>query len=145
MLNRLDDRQKLLTLSLHALFICIIFIIPEALLRAAIPNRTLEITWPMYAKSVITLGVFYLNYFIVIPRTLHRDSNRRWEFLAWNVVIVMAATFLIWLFYNMVYNGPRPYRADMSPQQSHLAWASYIIRDAVMLILAIALAVALMI
>lgn len=137
------DNKRLTTLAVHAIFIGIIFILPEALLRVAVPGRTLDISWPMYAKGGITIGVFYLNYFLVIPHTIiGANRGKRWQFLAWNILIVIAGAVLIWIIYHFLYSGPRPplrQAADTSP----LAAISYIFRDSIMLILAISLAVAL--
>lgn len=130
------DSRSLSTLSIHLLFIVIIFVLPEALLKVAIPGRTLDITWPMYAKSLITIGVFYLNFFLVIPHTLNGPTRNRWRFLTWNVLIVFGGAFLIWLVYRVIYTGPRIH--VVSP----LASLSYFVRDAAILILAVSLAVA---
>lgn len=133
------DSRRLTSLALHALFIGIIFILPEALLRVAIPDRTLEISWPMYAKSAITIGVFYLNYFLVVPRTLiHGKSKRRWRFVMLNLLIVVVGAVSIWIIYRYIYHGPRASRYQLP-----LAGISYVLRDAIMLVLAVSLAVAL--
>lgn len=136
---KIDDRRRITTLVLHALFIGIIFVLPEALLRVAIPDRTLDITWPMYAKSGITIAVFYINYFLIIPRTLFGKRTRRIQFIIWNIALVAAASFAVWAIYRLLYHGPHRFAL----QQSSLAAISYIIRDAIMLILAVALAFAL--
>ena len=137
--KQIDSSRRLSTLALHVLFVGIIFVLPEALLRVAIPDRTLEITWPMYAKSFITLAVFYLNYFLVIPHTLNGPRGSRWKFLMWNFVIIVAGATLIYIVYRWLYSGPRP----RNWQTSALAAFSYIIRDTIVLVLAISLAVAL--
>ena len=133
--SHIDSRRRLATLALHALFIGIIFILPEALLRVAIPGRTLDITWPMYAKSCITIAVFYLNYFLLIPHTLSRDSSSRWQFVGWNVLAVVGGAVAIWLIYRFAH---APNRYQVSP----LAGFSFVFRDAIMLVLAASLAVA---
>lgn len=136
------DSGLLTSLATHALFIGIIFILPEALLRVAIPGRTLDITWPMYVKSIITIGVFYINYFIVIPKTLNQSPSKRWKFLVWNILIVALGSISIWFTYKYLYNGPNLPMRGMT-RNSSLAAISYIVRDSIMLILSISLAVAL--
>lgn len=136
--SRINRRKKTASLALHALFIGIIFVLPEALLRVAIPDRTLDITWPMYAKSFITIAVFYLNYFIIIPSALKNDSRLRWKFFLWNFLTVVIGAVAIWYIYNVIYTGPRRYA-----HSSSLASMSYILRDSIILVLAISLAVAL--
>lgn len=130
--------ERLWRLTLHALFIGIIFVLPEALLRVAIPQRTLIIPWPMYAKSAITVGVFYLNYFIVIPRTITLQENRKWHFFGWNLLIIVVGAFLIWFIYRVLYHSP----STPEVKAPLLASFSYLLRDAIMLVLAISLAVA---
>ena len=121
---------------IHALFIVIIFVLPEALLRAAIPYRTIDITWPMYAKSLITVSVFYANYFWVIPKTLIQ-RRQWWEFTAWNIALIVGGVTLIAIVYTLMYSGPRYF-----PELPHNSF-SYILRDSIMLGIPIALAVAL--
>lgn len=136
------DKQRLTTLAVHALFVGIIFVLPEALLRVAIPNRTLEITWPMYAKSLITIAVFYINYFLIIPRTITETTPARWKFIGINLFLVTACSVLIWIIYTYLFHGPRGPMRDAAVHLP-LAAISYIFRDAIMLILAVSLAVAL--
>ena len=88
----------------------------------------------MYAKSGITIAVFYLNYFILIPYTLVRN-HQRWKFLGWNVLVVLGADVMIWFIFRVL-SHPHNHTAS-------LAWLSYIFRDTIMIILAISLAVAL--
>lgn len=129
------ERRHFPTLAIHILFIGIIFVLPEALLRFAIPSRTLEITWPMYAKSAITIGVFYLNFFLIIPKTLIA-KKRNWSFIFLNILVILVGAFAIWFVYRCLYQGP--HRNIASP----LASMSYILRDSIMLLMAVSLAVA---
>ena len=136
------DGRKLRQFAIHALFLLIIFVLPEALLRVSIPNRTLDISWPMYAKSAITIGVFYLNFFIIIPRTLTAPRPNRWQFFVWNILVVIAGAVAIWIIYQYLYTGPRgPARA--ATNYSLAATISFIVRDSIVLVLSISLAVAL--
>ncbi|MDO4320206.1 MAG: sensor histidine kinase [Bacteroidales bacterium] len=134
--------RRLLTVLAHVIFIIIICILPEVLLRMAWPGRTGGLPWGVYAKSGVMVAVFYINYFVIIPRTLVR--NRRWvSFVAWNIALIAAATVLMYYIGEWGWPHHRP-RHRHAPDQMHrmIASASFMLRDAITLLLSVALSVA---
>lgn len=134
--------RRLMTVLAHVIFIIIICILPEVLMRMAWPGKSDGLPWGVYAKSGVMVLLFYINYFIIIPHTLIR--NRRWvNFIGWNLLLITAATVLMYYIgeWGWPRRGPRHRHA---PDQLHLmiASASFMLRDAITLVLTAALSVA---
>ncbi len=133
------DSRRLLSPAVHILIVGILFILPEVLMRMASPWRG---PTPMsaYLKVAIMIGVFYLNYFVIIPHTLVRGgSNRWWRFIGWNILVVAGATLLMYYINQM--GGHHRRHRERDEWQIMMATASFILRDAIMLLLLISLAV----
>lgn len=133
------DGRKWLTPAVHLLVIGILFILPEALMRMAFPGRGSSMPWMMYAKSGIMIAVFYINYFVVIPRMLLR-GHRWWQFVAINLVIIAAFSVLAYYLSRIGWSPRHKYR-DADTWQQIVAATSFLLRDAVTLILTVSLAV----
>lgn len=132
------DSRRLLSPAVHILIIGILLVLPEVLMRMASPWRG-----PMppvaYIKVAIMIGVFYLNFFVIIPSTLERGGpNRWWRFVAWNVLVVASASMLM---YYLSGGAPKRFNHDRDQLQIMMAKASFILRDSIMLLLLISLAV----
>lgn len=149
MLERNNGRapRRAATLLAHFLFIVIIFVLPELVMMVAMPNRRIVAFYPgFYIKTLIYLLAFYINYYILVDKTLGSTSKRRIvRFVFWNLVILAVGVALCYLSSRVWF--PSPWRgnraATVGPSLRHmLKSASFIMRDGAMLILTIGLAVA---
>lgn len=135
------DARKLLTAAVHLLVIGILFILPDVLMKMAFPGRGGGMPWIVYAKSGVFIAVFYLNYLLIIPHVL---VSRRswWKFIGINILVIIAATLLQYYLTQIGWeHRPRFRRHQPDAWQLMMASASQILRDAVMLLLTISLAV----
>lgn len=138
---------KLVNAASHLIFIVILFILPEVMMAIAMPHRHGFDLYPgFYVKTLIYIAVFYINYLWVIDRTIAAGNGRRRiaVFVAVNIGLVIACLVLCWLASNVWF--PTPPRHKYRPQPQHyviLKATTYLLRDVVMIILTIALAVAL--
>jgi len=149
MLERNNGRapRRAATLLAHFLFIVIIFVLPELVMMVAMPNRRIVAFYPgFYIKTLIYLLAFYINYYILVDKTLGSTSKRRIvRFVFWNLVILAAGVALCYLSSRVWFPSPgRGNRAaTVEPSLRHmLKSASFMMRDGAMLILTIGLAVA---
>lgn len=134
------DGRRLLSPAVHILFIGIMFILPEVLMRMASPWRG-PIPLSAYLKVAVMIGVFYLNYFVIIPRTLVRGGpNRWWRFVGFNILIIIGATVLMYYINHMDYRPNKRHRSR-DEWQVLMATASFMLRDAIMLLFLVSLAV----
>ncbi len=137
------DSRRLLTPAVHIIFIGIIFVLPEMLMRMAFPMRGPSMPWTVYAKSGLMLAVFYVNYLVIIPCCLiHR--HKWWQFIAWNLLLLIAASLLTHWISTIAWEA-RPHRHRPQPDQwqSMMATASFLMRDFGMMLLTASLAVVL--
>ena len=116
-------------------------------MMVAMPNRRIVAFYPgFYIKTLIYLLAFYINYYILVDKTLGSTSKRRIvRFVFWNLVILAVGVALCYLSSRVWF--PSPWRgnraATVGPSLRHiLKSASFIMRDGAMLILTIGLAVA---
>ena len=132
------------TVLAHTLFIVILFVLPELMVGIAFPHRSALTFYPgFYLKAFFFLAVFYTNYFWLVDRSLGRTKPRILKFVAINFVLVLLALSLYHLLGALFVEMPRHPRWDRLDQWQHLARrASWMTRDAVMMILVIGLAAA---
>lgn len=134
------DAGRLLTVAVHIIVIGILLFLPDMLMRMAFPGRG-SMPWVVYAKSGVMAGVFYLNYLLIIPQVLIKRRSW-WKFIAINIVLIIAATALLYYLSQAGWqHRPRFRRHQPDAWQLMMAWASQMLRDAVMLLLTISLAV----
>ena len=130
----------------HLIIMLIIFILPELMMNIANPGRSAMNFFPgFYLKTLVYIAAFYINYFFVIDRTLVTQARNRHiiRFVLWNILIIIAGTALCWLA-SRIHWRPRHTRWEDLPWWNYmLKSASFILRDTIMMILTIALAVAL--
>lgn len=130
----------------HVIFILILFVLPEVMMAIAMPHRQGFGVYPdMYLKTFIYICVFYLNYLLIIERTLASGSrNRRiGQFIAVNICLLVVGLGLCWLLWHG-HDVPHTRRPHHGPEHNQiLKTAMFLLRDGVMIILTIALAVAL--
>ncbi len=147
------DRGEWMRFFTHIIVVAILFVLPEFLFSYTQPHwkTTPQMTFCMYFKPAMFAAVFYLNYFFIMPRVLTLEKRKVLWFIGYNVVIIIVAMLLLYLVQNMAseslqamgrHNGKR-----RPPEYSRLLEfmrnASFWLRDAGMLVMSIALAVAL--
>lgn len=145
-MKTLDRPESLLrrisTPLTHLLFIIIIFVLPELVMAIALPHRRGPGLYPgFYVKTLIYIAAFYLNYFIIIDRTIGRAGRHRaLRFALWNIAIMVSGLLLSYLISRLCF----PPRHPAPDTWTHvLKSATFLLRDAVMIILTIGLSVAL--
>lgn len=134
------DSRRLMSPAVHLLFIGIIFFLPEVLMRIAFSWNG-SMPWTVYAKSGVMVAVFYINYFLIIPRTIVK-GNHWWRFIAINLLLVILAALVMYQINRFGWHprhGRRP-RANYDEWHQLLAATSFILRDAISLILIVSLA-----
>lgn len=126
--------------AVHILAVSIIFILPEVLMRMAFPWRG-GMPVAVYAKTGILLAVFYLNFFLIVPRLLGRASSW-WKFVTVNFVLILAVAWVMYRIdmYNWNSSG-RQHKFEPDHMQMLIASASRILRDCATLALTVSLAV----
>ncbi len=149
-------RQKVATFLTHLLCITIIFVLPEVLLNLGRTHTTALNTLALYSKSLVYGIVFYLNFYVIIDRTLMSGRRNLLKFIVYNALLVVVAAIVMYVLWR--YMGPesnlpprgRPSGGGLGgprPQPGQainiVHAASFLLRDLVILILTIALSVAL--
>ncbi len=89
-------------------------------------------------------GIFCINYLVIVPKIFIEKDNKVMFFLV-NVILVVGLCSLIPVWLELSGGLPRPRHlenATLTPGQLFMAYFRFIIRDGVMMILAIALAYA---
>ncbi len=144
--NRTPARSRFVASMAHFIFIILIFILPEVVMAIAMPHRRGFALFPgFYVKTLFYIAAFYLNYFIIVDRTLGQPhGNRRIiRFVVYNVFIVVTALLCSYIVsWLLSPSGPKPH-AENDLCRHVLKSASFLLRDGVMMILSIGLAVAL--
>lgn len=138
-------RAGLASVMAHLIFIVIICILPEMLMRYAAGDRHGDnpTPWWFYAKSGIMIVVFYINYFILIDRTLIK-RRRPWNFVVLNLLLIAGMAVLMWYLNSIGWHSrPRPPRPIDPASRVFVRNLSFILRDAIMLVLSVSLALAL--
>lgn len=138
--------RNMATILSHTLFIILLFVLPELVLAIALPHRSHWTFYPgFYVKTLTYLGVFYLNYFLLVDKKLGREHPRIWQFVALNAGVILLTLLInygIQVFINPAPRTPRRWE-ELTTAQRIAGMTSFVLRDAVMLVLAIGLAVAL--
>jgi len=102
-----------------------------------------HIPWGIYAKSLVFVAVFYINYYFVIDRWTGRNSSLS-RFIAYNLTLIAIALILNYLIMTF---GFDKYHGDMADplgdRRSLSKTISFLSRDMAMTILTIGLSVAL--
>lgn len=150
-MNALDRpksvRRQIVTSLSHLLFIIIIFVLPELVMAIAMPHRHHFAFYPgFYFKTLIFIGAFYLNYFVIIDNTIGCGDRRRSiiKFVLINLIVIAVGLAVSFIVSRYMY-PPKPNKPNinLSVWFHMLKTASILLRDAVMLILTIGLSVAL--
>ena len=134
----------------HLIVISMLFLLPEFIMNYALSLSSRSgsggIQWHMYAKSMVYIIVFYINYYYIIGHTL-TPKVRLWRFLSYNFLLLVFAlgiSYLIWYYFaylpRIAESAVHPIR---NPEKFRMIFVSSVVRDGVMVILTIAFAVAL--
>lgn len=130
-----------LTFAIHLLCLIIIFILPDVVL-----SKSLNITgqsWRMYSKSLIYVAVFYINYYLIIEHCINKS---KWvlRLAVSNLALLIISLLLIAFIFI-----PPPARMSKPPHYSGsteeyimLRHATFLLREATMIILTVGLSVA---
>ena len=143
-----ESSRKLSTGLTHTLFIAMLFILPELVMAMSFPNRPSWGFYPgFYVKAALYLGVFYLNYYLLVDKQLAVSRPAIMRFVLINLAVIIGILVLTHFINDMFmpHSGrpPRPKRPERTPLQHGLKSMSFMLRDAVMCVLTVALAVAL--
>lgn len=150
-------RQKMVTFLTHLICIGMLFVLPEILGATGKPFRSVPtLRYGVYCKTLIFIGVFYLNYCIIIGRSFERKWFA-WRLIGYNLVVTAVALTLFWLI--SVWMQPywdEAWRIRQAAKglkvtvtttthtsQGLLHWLKFFSRDFVMVVLTIALSMAL--
>jgi len=140
-------KQKFTTFLTHLLCITILFVLPEVLWSLSSPLKPIHL-WG-YAKALVYILIFYVNYYVIIERSIDK-SHKVLRFLGYNLLLVLAALlilYLIWRYWGDQLHIPEKKMAHKHrhhPEYVYLArWVSSLLRDAMMIVLTVGLAVAL--
>lgn len=127
----------------HIVSVFILFMLPELIMSLGMYGQGLaaHVRWGMYIKSLVYVGVFYLNYFVIIDATLGR-AGRRLRFGLYNALVILAAVAVIAFVIPKLGFSPRGSRFASMPNVHFLHTLSGSVRDILMLVLTIALSVA---
>ena len=142
-----SNRTRLTTVAAHLLAIGALFILPE---MVSTLGRPVQLPWQLQAgtclKAGVYIAVFYINYLLVLPRAI-RQGHSMMRPLLWNILVLAGALLLLWAIYRWsepYWHKVFPRRGAKPPHPSLILWnLKWILRDSVMIVLTIALAVAL--
>lgn len=136
--------RRSLTVTAHVIFIIILCILPEVLFRMSWTGAGHSFGWGVYAKSGVMIAVFYVNYFVLVPRYLVRRHSW-WRFLVLNLLLIVAMSVLMYMIgrWGAPEHGHHGRRHHRDEWQMMVRSASFMLRDAGMLLLTASLAVAL--
>lgn len=141
--------MRVMPILTHVIVISMLFLLPELIMSYASPNHNNNghnnMQWIMYAKSALFILIFYIDYYFVIGHTLI-PKVRIWRFLGYNALILTGAIILCCVtWYYFAYKPRIAADSDWplrNPDKYRLMFMSQLVRDAVMIILTIALAFA---
>lgn len=131
------SRQRVVRFTTHLLCLVILFVLPEVLFnygRTQAPNAFVT-----YAKATVFVITFYIEYYVILTKEYSRKTDA-WRFIGSNALLLLVAIVLIFCILRL---SPHPGRfRGENPDLALLRQASFLLKDLVMLILTIALAVA---
>lgn len=140
-------KQQFTTFLTHLLCITILFVLPEVLWGLSSPLKPIHV-WG-YAKAMVYILIFYVNYYYIIERCIDKQ-HKVLRFLGYNLLLVLAALlilYLLWRYWGDQLHIPgkkMPKRFQHQPEYVRMArWASSLLRDVVMIVFTVGLAVAL--
>lgn len=130
-------RERITQFLTHLICIGILFILPEVLMGIGSPHNG-PVPWGFYAKSLVYIGVFYVNYYFVINQWAGRKRNVG-RFIACNTALIAVSLLITYLISRY---GMWPHH-DERPFPSLNQTIGFLSRDMAMIILTMGLSVAL--
>lgn len=148
--DKVKTNSRLSRALTHVIVITMLFVLPEVILTMSSPGEHKRIFWPVYIKAAFYVIVFYINYYIIIPRSFQNSRKPRiWIFLGLNLLLIVLVLVLIHYSTEPFFENFRQGRRHRAPRvapsdmQMMLKWLSHYLRDGGMLVLTVGLAVAL--
>lgn len=131
------DKRRVSRFLTHLICLCLLFFLPEVMMTLGSPRRAEMPVCFFYIKPLLYCVAFYLNYYIIIDRTLGRRYGM-WRFAGWNaLLVVVLLTSLILLSHHYFPSRPHEERFNIARA------LGFMLRDGVFVVLTISLAVAL--
>lgn len=140
------DRRSWVKFFIHFIVICILIVLPELLFNYSHPHWRAPANqiFNMYFKAGVFVVVFYIEYYLILPKTLLRNGRGKilW-FVVGNFILLLVAVLLIYYIQHLTFEGiGRPRFHEPTRKEIILKSASFMLRDGAMLILIIGLSVA---
>ena len=149
-------REKAVRFLTHLICLGMLFILPEILNSMGKPFRSVpELKIGVYAKALVFIAVFYVNYCFIIGRSFER-KRFAWRLIGYNLVVIAASMVLfrlisIWMepYWEEAWRIRQAAKGivEASRPKPHppglLHWLNFYARDVVMLVLTIGLSIAL--
>ncbi len=141
-------KRKAMTFIAHALLIVIIFILPEMVMAIALPHRkAFSFNTAFYVQTAIFIAIFYINYYLIVDRTISKGMTGRniLKFLLYNFAVIIIGLIVCHIVSYYTFGYIRRNAQGPPPDFWHrtLKSLAFVLRDLVMMILTLALAVAL--
>ena len=87
-------REKAVRFLTHLICLGMLFILPEILNSMGKPFRSVpELKIGVYAKALVFIAVFYVNYCFIIGRSFER-KRFAWRLIGYNLVVIAASMVL---------------------------------------------------
>ncbi len=127
-----------MTFITHLLCLVILFVLPEVLFNYGRPQGAPA--YIVYSKSLLYVVAFYVNYYFIVDNTIGRPRGVL-RLVVYNALLMLV---MVGVLYVLIRTSDKPPRRgiDMDEATRLARHLSFILRDAVMLVLTIALAVA---
>ncbi len=93
--NPLAGKQKAVKFITHLICILILFFLPEVIMSISFPRHE-GVQWGIYVKSLVFVAVFYVNYYLIIDRSLGREHGRM-RFALYNLLLIIATLVIFYL------------------------------------------------
>lgn len=149
-------REKAVRFLTHLICLGMLFILPEILNSMGKPFRSVpELKIGVYAKALVFIAVFYVNYCFIIGRSFER-KRFAWRLIGYNIVVIAASMVLlrlisIWMepYWEEAWRIRQAAKGIVEAARSKprhyglLHWLNFYARDVVMLVLTIGLSIAL--
>lgn len=134
-LTFIHDKRRITRFFTHLIVLALLFFLPEVMQSVSAPHRPNNSTWIFYVKPLLYCVAFYVNYYVIIGNSLEKRFGI-WRFVLYNLGLLIAILIAFFLVIHMA----RP----LHPEDFSMArLMAFLLRDIVILVLTISLAVAL--
>lgn len=137
------DRQQRIKFFIHFIVVCMLFFLPDLLTNISHPHKSISKVLPMYVRSASFVAVFYINYYLIIKKTLLSQKRNYLMFVVWNVALSIALLYFNYVLSDYLWGHHSKKHRDLPQYMIMLRNWSWILRDVVMIILTVALSAAL--